>query len=256
MLTQSSIIVIALVAANALAFLIEMTAPRTAVYLFGLVPQLIRQRFCLWQFITYMFLHGSFWHLFFNMFALFIFGRDVAAAWGTKKFAAYYFFTGIGAGICAFIFTNVPTIGASGAIYALLLAYGIMFPNRTILLYFFFPMKAKYLVVVFGIFELFASIAGNTDGIAHIAHLGGMAFGAIFLFFSRWLKRRYRKHEDNRFIEFKMPRPKEDADVDRLLDKILRSGIESLTAQEKAILVRAGKFFAGHTSGSDARQKR
>jgi len=178
-------VVLTIIMVNFFVFLVEMVAPRTMVRLFGLVPPLITHKLYLWQFVTYMFLHGNFWHLFFNMFALYIFGHELVKVWGNARFLAYYFFTGIGAGLCAYLFTNVPTIGASGAIYGLLLAYGVYFPDQILLLYFFIPIKAKYLVIIFGFIELLSSIGGYTDGIAHTAHLGGMLFGAIYLWATR-----------------------------------------------------------------------
>ena len=187
---HSTIIIIIL--ANICLFLIQILLPRTMIYHFALVPSLIRSKLYIWQFVSYMFLHGSFLHLFFNMFVLFIFGQDLIRLWGSKKFLSYYFFTGIGAGICSFLMTNIPTIGASGAMYGLLLAYGILFPNKILLIYLIIPMKAKYLVILFGIIELIASITSRADGIAHIAHLGGMLFGAFYLWIMNLSKKKKR----------------------------------------------------------------
>lgn len=236
--------ILAIIILNIIAYMLEHAAPEFVIYTFGLVPGIIVRKFYFWQPITYMFLHGGFFHLFFNMFALYIFGRDLLLRWGAGKFLLYYFFTGIGAGICAFIFTDVPTIGASGAVYGLLLAYAMAFPNRVLLLYFFIPMKAKYLVILFGLVELFASITSFADGIAHIAHLGGMVFGALLLFIWTQMKRLHSKKPDELFKEFTILRPKKPDNIDELLDKILMRGVGSLTPSERKKLVKAGKFIS------------
>lgn len=172
-----------LLAWNVILFLVQQLAdPRMEFYL-GLVPALAWKGWA-WQLVTYMFLHGSFIHLLFNMLALWMFGSELENLWGTKRFVRYYFFTGIGAGLTTAVTSAgsiVPTIGASGAIYGLLLAYGVTYPNRPILLYFLFPIKAKYFVILFGLIELFASISGSRSGIAHLAHLGGLLFGWLYL---------------------------------------------------------------------------
>jgi membrane associated rhomboid family serine protease len=179
-------------------------------FIFGLVPALVWHDYYLWQLGTYMFLHGGFFHLLFNLFALWMFGCELERSWGSKIFLKYFFITGIGAAICTVLITpglSIPTIGMSGAIYGILLAYGWFFPNRIIYIYLFFPIKAKYFVMIFGAIELYASLVGTSGGIAHITHLGGMLFGVIYLnyptirrfsyrFYLKWkwsrLKRRYR----------------------------------------------------------------
>jgi membrane associated rhomboid family serine protease len=152
--------------------------------IFGLVPVLVWKRFFIWQLATYALLHGGFFHLLFNMFALWMFGCELERAWGTRMFVKYALVTGIGAGISTVIVSPhlaIPTIGASGLVYGILLAYGLLFPNRLIYLYFLFPIKAKHFVLIFGALELFASWSGSSDNIAHLAHLGGMLFGFIYL---------------------------------------------------------------------------
>ncbi len=236
-------VVLTLIAANVAVFFVEMLAPTTFVLTFGLVPPLIVKRLYLWQFVTYMFLHGNFAHLFFNMLALYIFGHDLEMLWGARRFLFYYFVTGIGAGLCAFAFTRVPTIGASGAVYGLLLAYGITFPNRILLLYLFIPMRAKYLVILFGVVEFLASVSGRPDGIAHSAHLGGMFFGALVLWvWSRMDRGRTRGGHTEVIV---IPaRPYLD-DIDDIYDKILSEGFESLTSVERRRLIESGKYFSG-----------
>ena len=145
--------------------------------------------FKLWQLVSYMFLHADFSHIFFNMFSLWMFGRIIEQTLGTKRFLAFYFISGIGAGLCQIImqiFTeNSPfaaTIGASGACYGILLAFGLLYPNQKIyLLIPPIPIKAKWLVIGYAILE--AYLAFNTDSnIAHLAHLGGMLFGLLCLY--------------------------------------------------------------------------
>ena len=139
-----------------------------------------------WQLVTYMFLHGGFMHLFFNMFALWMFGMDIENMWGTKKFLIYYFLCGVGAGVANLFIAPLfgqaaPTIGASGAIYGILVAFGFLFPDRPIYLYFFVPIKAKYLVVLYMVIEFISASNSFNSGVAHIAHLGGGIVGFIYL---------------------------------------------------------------------------
>lgn len=139
-----------------------------------------------WQLVSYMFLHGGISHLFFNMFALWMFGMDIENLWGTKKFLFYYFLCGIGAGVANLLIApmfgpTAPTIGASGAVYGILVAFGYLFPNRPIYLYFFVPIKAKYLIVIYMAIEFFSASSSLNSGIAHVAHLGGGIIGFIYL---------------------------------------------------------------------------
>lgn len=137
-----------------------------------------------WQLVSYMFLHGSMGHIFFNLFALWMFGQAIENFWGTKQFAIYYFLTGIGAAILHMMIggAGAPTVGASGAVYGILLAFGMMFPNRHIMLLFPpIPIKAKYFVAFFGIIELISGLTRPGSGIAHFAHLGGMVVGFILI---------------------------------------------------------------------------
>ena len=171
------------------------------------------------QIITHLFMHGSFTHLFFNMFALWMFGKILENIWGQKKFLIYYMITGIGAAaihliFCQYQIINIsnqipelvniaiegkynlsiplskkltqliitPTVGASGAVFGLLLAFGMLFPNSLLYLYFAIPIKAKYFVIGYGLIELYAGISNNpADNVAHFAHLGGMIFGYFLI---------------------------------------------------------------------------
>ncbi len=157
---------------------------------FGLVPAYVTHDYMLWQFVTYMFLHGGIFHIFFNMLTLFMFGNDLERYWGTRRFLRYYFITGIGAGVCSWLVAMNGVsiiIGASGAIYGLLLAYGMLYPNRIVYLNFLLPVKVKWLVVIMGALAFFSSVSGSEPGVANIAHLGGMLVGFIYLKGRDWL---------------------------------------------------------------------
>lgn len=148
-----------------------------------------------WQLLTYGFLHGNLPHLFFNMLALWMFGREIEERWGSARFATYYFFCIFGAGLCQLAVGSTstlqggppyPTIGASGGTYGVLLAFGMLFPYRRVMLLIPpIPMEARYFVIVFGALELFLGISGLRTGIAHFAHLGGMLFGLLLILFWR-----------------------------------------------------------------------
>jgi membrane associated rhomboid family serine protease len=151
---------------------------------FGLVPVRVTQEFMLWQLVTYMFLHGGVFHILFNMLALFMFGNDLERKWGRSRFLKYYFVTGIGAGICSWIVAVNSwsiVIGASGAVYGILLAFGLTYPNRIVYLNLLFPIKAKWLVLIMGGIAFVSSVGGGQTGVAHIAHLGGMVVGFVYL---------------------------------------------------------------------------
>jgi membrane associated rhomboid family serine protease len=166
--------------------------------------------FEIWQPVTYMFMHGDFSHLFFNMFALWMFGRGLEQELGTKRFLIYYFVCGIGAALVQLGMAEIdlmrigqpaqmqylctPTVGASGAVFGLLLAFGMLHPNATIMLLIPpIPMKAKWFVVIYGLLELVFGISGSMDSVAHFAHLGGMFWGWLLLLLWRYQDRkRYR----------------------------------------------------------------
>ncbi len=145
--------------------------------------------FRFWQPVTYMFLHGGFTHILFNMYALWMFGRILESSMGTRRFLTYYFITGVGAALIQMLVWHITgqggaTIGASGAIFGLLLAFGMMYPNAPLMLMFIpYPIKAKWFVLGYGLFELFFGVSGLWSGVAHFAHLGGMIFGFALLFF-------------------------------------------------------------------------
>jgi membrane associated rhomboid family serine protease len=139
-----------------------------------------------WQLFTYQFLHGGVFHLVFNMLALWMFGSPLESDWGTRRFMRYYLTCGVGAGICDLVLNlivggHAPTIGASGAIYGVLLAFGVCYPEQTVLMNFLFPIKAKYMVMIYGAIALYGSMGTVNSGVSNIAHLGGMAVGFVYL---------------------------------------------------------------------------
>jgi membrane associated rhomboid family serine protease len=188
----------ALLIANALVFLLQQALGDVAFAPFmlwpigsGGDPTIPGVGFGIWQLLTYGFLHGSWSHIIFNMLALFMFGAPLEYTWGQKRYLAYYLVCMVGAGLCQLVVGAwmmaqgsgaYPTIGASGAIFGLLLAYGMLFPNqRVMLLIPPIPMKARTLVIVYGLFELFVGFTGLQPGVAHFAHLGGMLFGWMMI---------------------------------------------------------------------------
>lgn len=221
------------------------------VGLFGLVPAFVSKKLMIWQLFTYMFLHGGPYHLLFNMLALWMFGGDVEAEWGSKKFLFYYFYTGVGAALLTLIVSPssyVATIGASGAIYGLLVAFAMLFPNRQILVFFLFPMKAKHFVIIFGVIEFYFTMSYVGDGVARFAHLGGMLFGYIFIknesalreYWRRLLHQR-REMSIRKSIEREMRRQDYiKREIDPILDKISKFGMGSLSRRERRILKKGG----------------
>lgn len=218
-------------------------------YYLGLRPVLVIEQYYVWQLITYMFLHGGFFHIFLNMYALLIFGIPVEQAWGSKRFMAYYFFTGAGAGISILIINTwlgganylTPTIGASGAVFGLLLAFGMLFPDAEILIFFLIPMRAKFLVILYGGLELYSLIAsGGQSPISHTGHLGGILFGLIFFLIIRKrgisFKSRLIKARLNREIDRKSKPARTNIADELMLEGILRkireAGPAALTDDE------------------------
>jgi membrane associated rhomboid family serine protease len=227
-----------------------------------------------WQLVTYMFMHGGLGHLFFNMLALWMFGMQLEHTWGSQKFLLFYLLCGIGAGVANLFIAPLlgqagPTVGASGAVFGVLLAFGILFPDQPIYIYFLLPIKAKYFVAAYIGLELFTGVTGTSDGIAHIAHLGGAAVGFIFILvdkglipgrsalnvLSRFGRRKPRvapwrnesSIQDARFTDIRTGRPDDDEPevtqevIDEILDKISRDGYQSLSEREKRLLNEASK---------------
>jgi membrane associated rhomboid family serine protease len=229
--------------------------------------------FNLYQLITYQFTHTEFFHLFFNMFALYMFGRVLENYWGPSRFFTYYMITGIGAGliqlgICYIQHIHSITIGASGAVFGILLAFGMIFPNVTLMIIPIpFPIKAKYLVIGYGLLELSLGVSNRAgDNVAHFAHLGGMLFGIILILYWRKKNGNFRTGNSwnlsltKRIRNFFKGKPKmtvhkrpetdwdynarkaeESKEIDRILEKIKYSGYDSLTEDEKKKLFNANK---------------
>lgn len=174
-----------LIIINLLTF-VALNTPIVGEFLFtyGALWPIGSGRFDIWQLVSYMFLHAGFGHIFFNLFALWMFGQAIENFWGTRRFTTYYFLTGIGAALLHMLIGGggAPTLGASGAVYGILLAFGMMFPNRPIILLFPpIPIKAKYFVAIFGVIELISGLSRANSGVAHFAHLGGMLVGFILI---------------------------------------------------------------------------
>ena len=177
---------------NILFFIATLINEQSMITKFALYP-IGSPLFRSYQFITHMFMHGGFAHILFNMYTLYLFGCVLETIWGTKKFIIYYLVTGLGAAACHLFVSYltmtsardffIPTVGASGAVYGLLLAYGMLFPNNRLTLIFPIPIniKAKWLVIIFGGLELLFGILLINGQIAHFAHLGGMLFGLILI---------------------------------------------------------------------------
>ena len=205
----------ALIAANVALFLLTELTPfgRAIKNWLGLVPGATLTQLRIWQPVTYMFLHTGPFHLLFNMLTLWMFGTELERLWGRRYFLKYYFVCGIGAALLTVLFSLLPftfsrvlyesnVIGASGAIYGLLLAYGLYFPDRSILMMMLFPIPAKYFVMIIGAIAFYSSL-GATGGVASATHLGGLVVGYLYLKGARVdplaeLKYRYLKWKINR----------------------------------------------------------
>ena len=181
-------VIFALLVANGIAFALQQLSPRFLIINFALWPVGVpNSPFAPWQLITYGFLHGNLSHIVFNMFGLWMFGRDLERLMGPRRFLTYYFTCVVGAAFVQLIVAGTqgglyPTLGASGGVFGILLAYGLTYPNRMVVLIFPpIPMKAKYFVLFYGLFELYLGLSGGAPGVANFAHLGGMLFGFILL---------------------------------------------------------------------------
>ena len=192
-----------LLISNVIVFVLELYASKQLFIEFALWPVVSDlaslnpdiNSFKLWQLISYSFLHGSPMHLILNMYALWLFGVQLENLWGSRTFAKYYFVCVIGAGLVQLLVSSIgtqygnyyPTIGASGGVFGVLLAFGLFFPNKILVLLFPpIPIKAKWFVLLYGILELWFGITGTVAGVAHFAHLGGMFFGFILIYY--WKK--------------------------------------------------------------------
>ncbi len=250
----------ALLIANGVMYVLQFIFGAAMVKTLGLTPNDVLTGPLVYQLFTYMFLHGGLFHIFMNMFILWMFGTELEYAWGPKPFLKYYFLTGIAGGVFTVAFmpsSTIPTIGASGAIYGLLAAYALMFPNRYIYLFFLFPIKVKYAVIFFVAFEFLASFNAVNSSVGHLAHLGGAVVGFLYLKLDwrlknifgwlspmRWFKRlRYRKK--SRKLEKNRQRTEEIMQrVDQILDKINAVGYENITQEERDFLGNASEMLS------------
>ncbi len=207
-----------LIITNLIVFMMNLIVPIMTLRL-GLQPQAIFENLALWQPVTYMFLHdtGGVGHILINMLSLWMFGTELERTWGTRFFTKYYFITGIGAAVTSLILSMFVdgiyysvTVGASGAIYGLLLGYGMYFPNRPIYLYFIFPIPAKYFVMIVGAIAFLSALGGPGGGVAHSAHLGGLLVGYFYL---KGLRARPFDEIKYRWLRWKMGRARSRFDV-------------------------------------------
>ncbi|MDV5121756.1 MAG: rhomboid family intramembrane serine protease [Candidatus Scalindua sp.] len=213
--------------------------------LFWLYQPLAIGKLWLWQLVTYMFLHSVSdpWHIIFNMLVLWMFGSEVEKAMGTRRFLTMYFTAGIFAGIFGCLFTpNNPILGASGAIFAVEIAFAMFYPNATII-FFVFPIKAKYLVTIFAGITVFNCLMPTGGNVAHFAHLGGLLYGFLFIRyeprFTNFIISRQNQQKENEYRKEEEVRKV----VDALLDKVNRTGMKSLTRRERSYLKNASKRY-------------
>jgi membrane associated rhomboid family serine protease len=238
--------VLKIVVANVAVFLLQLVLIRTSFTdLLALHPRLVVTRGYVWQIVTYMFLHGGVFHIAINMFIIWMFGRTLEQVWGSRRFVLFYFACGLGGALFSFIFAyNATVIGASAAGYGILLAYAVLFPNQRLLLWFFLPIRARTLVIALVVIELVEGLTVS-DGIAHFAHIGGMAAALIFLR-DEYQLRRLRARISSAFSRFPIrfsfdrdEKPRDDTEkVNSILDKIAEKGYENLTEAERRILER------------------
>jgi len=208
-----------LIIANVVLFALNMIVGEAMTLRLGLSPQAVFTEFALWQPFTYMFLHStsSFGHILFNMLALWMIGTDLERTWGTRFFVKYYLITGVGAAATSLLlsifsdaFYYSITVGASGAIYGLLLAFAMYFPHRSIYLYFIFPIPARIFVMIVGAISFYSALSGPGGGVAHSAHLGGLVVGYLYL---KMLRSRPMDELKYRYLKWKMGRARGKFDV-------------------------------------------
>ena len=209
-----------------------------------------------WTIFTYMFTHGGFWHIFFNLLALFFFGPPLEERWGSREFIKYYLICGLGGAALSFVFAfNNAVVGASAAVYGVMLAFAMMWPDIPIYIWGIFPVKAKWLVLALVALSLFSAFgSAGSDGVAHFAHLGGFAAGFLYIRLDAAttsplqklrklvMRRRFKVVPGARSTRPEPPRPKRREDdqmldeVDKVLDKISTQGMASLTPEERNLL--------------------
>ena len=223
--------------------------------LFGLVPRMVWSELMLWQPFTYLFFHGGIWHVLINMFVLWMFGSELERLWGKSHFLKFYFVTGVGSGLLTMLFSLqsiTPIVGASGAVYGVLLAYGLTYPNRQIYLYGIIPIKSIWFVIGIGMIAFMSSL-NNISQVSHITHLSGMLIGYLMLkrpiqWRDLWFSIRKRTMEYRVVQEEKKAthRQKIEQDIDIILDKINREGFDSLSQKEQDSLYKGSRSLSRH----------
>ena len=250
-----------LVSVNFGIYILQSVSGKEDVFfrLFGLVPSTFMSDLMLWQPFTYMFFHAPFYssvgisHILLNMLGLWVFGRELEQAWGKTKFLRYYFITGIGSGLITYFFqmgSDNPVIGASGAVYGILLAYGISYPNRMLYIWGLIPVRSMWLVIIMGSIAFFG-LLGNADGISHVTHISGMLIGYVLLK-KKWRWRDIWFAIRKKTIEFQVQRYEEKSiknkmlqkDIDVILEKIQKVGFIGLSDKEKSKLYEASKTMS------------
>ena len=250
-----------LVSVNFCIYILQSVSGKEDVFfrLFGLVPSTFMSDLMLWQPFTYMFFHAPFYssvgisHILLNMLGLWVFGRELEEAWGKTKFLRYYFTTGIGSGLITYFFqisSDNPVIGASGAVYGILLAYGISYPNRMLYIWGLIPVRSMWLVIIMGSIAFFG-LLGNADGISHVTHISGMLIGYVLLK-KKWRWRDIWFAIRKKTIEFQVQRYEEKSikkkmlqkDIDVILEKIQKVGFIGLSDKEKSKLYEASKTMS------------
>ena len=250
-----------LVSVNFGIYILQSVSGKEDVFfrLFGLVPSTFISDLMLWQPFTYLFFHAPFYssvgisHILLNMLGLWVFGRELEEAWGKTKFLRYYFTTGIGSGLITYFFqisSDNPVIGASGAVYGILLAYGISYPNRMLYIWGLIPVRSMWLVIIMGSIAFFG-LLGNADGISHVTHISGMLIGYVLLK-KKWRWRDIWFAIRKKTIEFQVQRYEENSikkkmlqkDIDVILEKIQKVGFIGLSDKEKSKLYVASKTMS------------
>ena len=244
-----------LIIANGAIYFIQLVVGGKFTALFGLFPMRIfsdfpNNMYMIFQCFTYMFLHAGFFHILFNMFVLWMFGTEIEYSWGSKAFLKFYVYCGLGGAFLSLIFnynTPVVIVGASGAIYGILVAYWLMFPNRILYVFFILPMRVKWAIPFFGVLNFLA--AG--PNVAHLAHLGGALVGLIYLkldwrlaSFARRLKSVKIKRKEAKLEKRRQKAEEIMKRVDKILDKINEVGIENISREDRQFLEDASQLLS------------
>ena len=249
-----------LISINFVIFILQTLSKSETLFfpLFGLVPKLVWSEKMIWQPVTYLFLHGGIWHVLINMFVLWMFGSELERLWGKNQFLKFYFITGVGSGLVTMV-VNIqsitPVVGASGAVYGVLLAYGLTYPNRTVYLYGIIPIKSLWFVLGIGLIAFMSSF-DNMSQVSHVTHLSGMLIGYFMLkkpikLKGLWFQLR------KRTLEYQIQREEKESsknfiveqDINQILDKINQEGFDSLTDEEQ------DRLYKGSQSLSRGRKK-